>query len=66
METRTPVRVVHYFDTQSHQILCEPQSSDYHSTKHARGVTCPACVKLLAAKSANVEGAAEPASQTTL
>jgi len=41
---------VHSFDTQRHLILCEAGGFELRSTKHSRNVTCPACLKLLAAK----------------
>ncbi len=39
---------VHYFDTQRHVILCEAGGFELRSTKHPRGVTCTACIELLA------------------
>ncbi len=57
--------LVHYFDTESRLILCEAGGFELHSTKHRRGVTCPACNELLAAKSASSrEPMAEGASHT--
>lgn len=40
--------VVHFFDTGTHRILCGVRGADHRSTKHARQVTCHACVGLLA------------------
>ena len=48
MEAQTPVRLIHFFDTRLHQILCGLHGFENRSTKHARGVTCPGCVGLLA------------------
>ena len=40
------IRLVHLYDTEGHRIACgEPGQSN--STKHARGVTCSACLALL-------------------
>ena len=47
MEKQTADRLVHYYDTERHQILCGASVGEDHSTKHARGVTCHACVGLL-------------------
>jgi hypothetical protein len=52
MESLKSVRVVHYFDTRTRQILCGLRGFEHPSTKHSRGVTCQACVKLLPARSA--------------
>jgi hypothetical protein len=65
MDTRTPVHVVHCFDTHSRRILCEPSGSDFRSTKHAHRVTCAACLELLAARRARAEGA-DPVSHSAL
>lgn len=42
-----PIRLVHWYDTDRHRNACGAagQSS---STKHVRGVTCTACLALLA------------------
>jgi hypothetical protein len=45
---RKSVGLVHYYDTQSHMILCEAGGFELHSTKHFRGVTCSACIELRA------------------
>jgi hypothetical protein len=47
MDALTPRTLVHYYDTRSHGILCGVRGADHHSTKHARSVTCHACVGLL-------------------
>jgi hypothetical protein len=39
--------LVHYFDTRQHRILCGLRGFEHRSTKHARNVTCEACVALL-------------------
>ena len=60
---RNSVGLIHFFDTQRHVILCEAGGFELHSTKHRRGVTCPACIELLAAKSTgDLESTAEGAS----
>lgn len=48
MPAPTPVSVVHFYDTRVHGIACGLRGADHRSTKHARAVTCPACVGLLA------------------
>jgi hypothetical protein len=53
--------VVHFFDTGKHRILCGVRGADHRSTKHARTVTCQACVGLLAERPAQGTGAALPA-----
>ena len=40
--------VIHFFDTHTHRILCGVRGAEQRSTKHARSVTCQACVGLLA------------------
>jgi hypothetical protein len=50
MEALNPIRLVHYYDTQQHRIVCGA-GIDHRSTKHARSVTCQKCVGLLRAKS---------------
>ncbi len=50
MEKQTADRLVHYYDTQRHRILCGSPGAEDHSTKHARGVTCHACIALLREK----------------
>lgn len=58
------VGLVHYYDTQHHVILCEAGGFELHSTKHARGVTCSACIDLLASQARGREGATEVASHS--
>lgn len=47
MDALTPASLVHYYDTNTHGILCGVRGADHRSTKHSRGVTCHACVGLL-------------------
>jgi hypothetical protein len=47
MEKRTNERLVHYYDTERHQVLCGRRTAEDHSTKHPRGITCGACIALL-------------------
>jgi hypothetical protein len=44
MDALTPARLVHYFDTRLHRILCGQHGPDHRSTKHARDVTCNTCI----------------------
>ena len=37
------IRIVHWYDTEHHRIACG-KAGQSNSTKHVRGVTCPACV----------------------
>ncbi len=50
MDELNTTPVVHYFDTQLHRILCGARGADHRSTKHPRGVSCPACVGLMGAR----------------
>jgi hypothetical protein len=47
MENLTPAALIHFYDTRSHEIACGVRGFDARSTKHARQVTCQACVALL-------------------
>jgi len=47
MEGLTPTTPVHFYDTRSHAILCGVRGFEQRSTKHARSVTCHACVGML-------------------
>ncbi len=47
MEKQMTDRLVHYYDVQRHQVLCGTRTSEDHSTKHARGITCSDCIALL-------------------
>lgn len=48
MDSVSPASTVHFYDTGQHRILCGVRGFEGRSTKHARGVTCDACVGLLA------------------
>lgn len=52
--------VVHFFDTGTHRILCGVRGPDHRSTKHARMVTCHACVGLLGERAGRNGGGAHP------
>lgn len=52
--------VIHFFDTRTHHILCGARGAEHRSTKHARGVTCQACVGLLAERPMRDAGASAP------
>jgi hypothetical protein len=41
------VRLVHWYDTEGHRIACGAVGQS-NSTKHTRGVTCSACLALVA------------------
>jgi hypothetical protein len=45
MEPQT--RIVHWYDTEEHRIACGAPGQS-NSTKYARGVTCRACLALVA------------------
>jgi hypothetical protein len=47
MDNVIPVALVHFYDTSLHRILCGKRGAEHRSTKHARGVTCDACLGLL-------------------
>jgi hypothetical protein len=47
MVKQTGDRLVHYYDTEQHQVLCGTRTAEDHSTKHPRGITCGDCVTLL-------------------
>jgi len=47
MSTLTPATLVHFYDTSLRRILCGLRGFEARSTKHAHGVTCPACIGLL-------------------
>ena len=52
MDELNTTPVVHYFDTEIRRILCGARGADQRSTKHARGVSCPACVGLMGTRAA--------------
>jgi hypothetical protein len=47
MTNQTNDRLVHYYDTDQHRVLCGTRTAEDHSTKHRRGVTCHDCIVLL-------------------
>ena len=47
MDDLVPVSVIHFYDVRLRETLCGLRGFKHRSTKHARGVTCPACVGLL-------------------
>lgn len=47
MDELAPVMVIHFYDVRVRAILCGLRGYEHRSTKHARGVTCTACVALL-------------------
>lgn len=51
---------VHFYDTDRHLILCGVRGFADRSTKHARTVTCPTCVELLADRRAAVHNVPIP------
>jgi hypothetical protein len=51
MNEPTAPSFVHYYDTRLRTILCGLRGFEQRSTKHAHGVTCPACLGLLGKRS---------------
>lgn len=47
MDELVPVSVIHFYDVRLRETLCGLRGVEHRSTKHARGVTCPACTGLL-------------------
>jgi hypothetical protein len=47
MDSLIPVALVHFYDTSLHRIVCGKRGAEHRSTKHARSVTCDACLGLL-------------------
>lgn len=41
------IRLVHWYDAEHHRVACGAPGPS-NSTKHARGVTCSACLTLVA------------------
>lgn len=41
------IRIVHWYDTERHHVACGAPGQS-NSTKHPRGVTCTACLTLVA------------------
>lgn len=56
MNALTPTKLVHYFDTLHHRILCGVDAFDQRSTKHSRDVTCDACIGLLRERAMGAAG----------
>ncbi|HEY6098363.1 MAG TPA: hypothetical protein VIW03_02970 [Anaeromyxobacter sp.] len=63
MAKQTDDRLVHLYDTLRHRIVCGSTAAEDHSTKHARGVTCHACIALL--RESASEGAASGAASAS-
>jgi hypothetical protein len=59
MTKQTSERLVHYYDTDHHRVLCGTHTPEDHSTKHPRGITCRDCIALLREQGA--AGASAPA-----
>jgi hypothetical protein len=57
MDTLTPAELIHFYDTRSRAIACGVQGFDARSTKHARQVTCDACIALLGERPSRAEAA---------
>ncbi len=53
----TSTAPVHYFDTVLHSVPCGAPAYAERSTKHARSVTCTACVAFLRARTAPAQSA---------
>lgn len=47
MDGLNAVSLIHFYDVRLRETLCGLRGFEHRSTKHARGVTCPACVGLL-------------------
>lgn len=47
MDELVPLNLIHFYDVSLRRTLCGLRGFDHRSTKHARNVTCPACVGLL-------------------
>jgi hypothetical protein len=47
MDALTPASLVHFYDTSAHRIVCGVSGFDHRWSKHARQVTCEACIALL-------------------
>lgn len=52
MDALTPASPVHFYDTRLHRIACGLRGPDHRSTKHARDVTCDACIGVLRERAA--------------
>jgi hypothetical protein len=47
MDAVTPAALVHFYDKNVGRIACGVSGFGHRSTKHARQVTCQACIALL-------------------
>jgi hypothetical protein len=56
MDGLIPMSVIHFYEVRLRETLCGLRGFEERSTKHARGVTCPACVGLLHQRVAPGEG----------
>jgi hypothetical protein len=61
MDTLISATVVHFYDTRRGETLCGLRGFEHRSTKHARGVTCHACVGLLQERQRQAAGPDVPA-----
>ncbi len=55
------IRLVHWYRTDTHRIACGAPGQS-NSTKHPRGVTCSACLALLADSRTAAHAMEEPVS----
>jgi hypothetical protein len=55
------IRLVHWYDTERHRIACGAAGHS-NSTKHPRGVTCEACLTVVAEARAASHAAEDAAS----
>jgi hypothetical protein len=46
MDGLTSSKPMHFYDTLRREIACGVRGAQHRSTKHARFVTCPACLAL--------------------
>jgi hypothetical protein len=60
MDAQTPASLAHFYDTNVDRIACGTSGFDHRSTRHARQVTCQACIALLGERpSSSAPGAAK-------
>ena len=59
MDALTSAPPVHFYDTVAHLIVCGVHGVEHRSTKHARSVTCQACVSLLVKRQTAVSTGAD-------
>lgn len=60
MDALTPAEPIHFYDTRSRAIACGVRGVDARSTKHARQVTCDACIALLGERPSHAAAGDEP------